>query len=164
MLLEDDVGLDADFDNIHLTKRFRNAVVAGNIIISDVPLHPSCLEALGRHVGITVQDVIERGQRDRQKFHVVYQFMEKMQALGAALAVHEGLPQQLRTAAHDVRLLGSLLHIWFEAMFNLHLDLVDAAMKYVTFHLLVFFLQKERNSFNKVHAFAWGCVGIFGWF
>ena len=147
--MEDDVGLASDFDNTHLTKRFRNAVVAGNVVISDLPLQRNSLEALGAHVGINIDDVIQRGLRDRQKFHMVYLFMEKLSSLGTALESHCGLPQQLRSVAHDVCLLGRLLHIWFQAMFNMYLEVAHALVKYLTFYMAVFFLQKEGNSFNK---------------
>ena len=150
--MEDDLGLAGDFDNIHLAKRFKNALVAGSIVIGDVPLQYNMLVNRGAQVGIRMDDIIHCGFRDRQKMSIVYVFMEKRAAFGTALAAHRSLPRQLRSVANDVHLLGRLLQTWLQANFDLYLDEVAALLKYLSFHMAVFFLQKERNAFNKVPA------------
>ena len=75
VVMDDDLGLMVDFDNVHITKRLRNSFLAGNIIITDVPLTPQTLQALGKHVNIDIDDVISRGKADRQKFRLVHLFI-----------------------------------------------------------------------------------------
>ena len=64
VVMDDGLGLMVDFDNVHITKRLRNSFLAGNIIITNVPLTPQTLQALGKHVNIDIDDVISRGKAD----------------------------------------------------------------------------------------------------